>query len=147
MLYELIYRSLGFKEWDTEELSELLEISKIRNREAGITGMLLYHNQEFMQLIEGEREAVLSLYREIVKDDRHHLVHVIWEGYIQERGFDDWTMGFVDTREHKLSLPEGHTNFLEDGILTGSRKNPTVCKCLLVHLRDTLTIAPTIPTF
>ena len=147
MLYELIYRSLGFKEMDTDELDDLLKFSNTSNQAHGITGMLLYHNQEFLQVLEGEQDDVRSLYHRIVADDRHHLAHVIQEGTIEERGFGQWTMGFVDTRNTRLNVSENYTNFLKDGILTASRKNPTICKQLLEYLRDAFLPASTISLY
>jgi|ETNmetMinimDraft_22_1059887.scaffolds.fasta_scaffold00177_10 hypothetical protein len=146
MLYELIYRSLSCQEKDRESLDSLLTLSRWKNEQVGITGMLLYHGQEFLQILEGDQASVKNLYKRIEGDKRHHGAHVVWEGEIDERGFDAWTMGFIDARSQSLGLPAGYSNFLKDGKLSCANDTPTLCKQILVHLRDTLLIAPTIPT-
>lgn len=44
---------------------------RTNNERAGITGMLLYKDGNFMQLLEGEKEAVLRLHKNIIVDPRH----------------------------------------------------------------------------
>jgi hypothetical protein len=58
--------------------------------------MLLYQNGTFMQMLEGEKQPVLNLYDKITKDDRHTGIHTVLEGDIEERNFEDWSMGFFN---------------------------------------------------
>jgi hypothetical protein len=56
-LHEIIYLSRASEPMSTEALAALMEKSRIDNVARGITGVLIYHQQEFLQLIEGERAA------------------------------------------------------------------------------------------
>lgn len=76
------------------ELRSLLEQSRNRNTRCGITGMLLYREGVFMQVIEGPEQAVRSLYRRIHNDRRHHEIIRLLEEHSSERLFPNWSMGF-----------------------------------------------------
>ena len=54
----MIYCSQAEIDFSPEELVELLELARLRNAEAGLTGMLLYCSQSFLQMLEGETEAL-----------------------------------------------------------------------------------------
>ena len=95
-MYYLIYLSSAVKPMNYDELSALLQQCRDSNRELGVTGMLLYQNGTFMQMLEGEKQVVLDLYEDIKKDERHTGFHTVLEGDIQERNFEDWSMGFFN---------------------------------------------------
>ena len=94
-LYELVYASLATHAMTEAELRDLLRSARETNRRHGITGMLVYHGMEFLQLIEGERETVRRLIANIERDPRHEHLDVIWEGPVRRRSFQQWSMGFV----------------------------------------------------
>ena len=86
-LYEIIYVSVAPGDMAAAELSSLMDRAREHNARRGITGMLLYHNREFMQLLEGEEAEVKALYETICGDHRHQQVYKMWEGPIAERNF------------------------------------------------------------
>lgn len=102
MLYELIYVSYAPDGMSHSALLDLLQTSRAQNAKHGITGLLVYHRREFMQLIEGERTDVEQLFSNIVNDPRHQQVKALHVGPIEARGFDDWRMGFVAPDEESL---------------------------------------------
>ena len=57
-LVQLIYVSSACRELSDEELEHILESSIRHNTQQGITGVLLYTNGRFMQVIEGEEAAI-----------------------------------------------------------------------------------------
>ena len=93
-MFYLIYVSSAVKLMGDEELLLLLEQSREKNLRLGITGMLLYKGGNFMQMLEGEKQAVLELYDTIKKDSRHKDVTTIVTDEIDERNFENWSMGF-----------------------------------------------------
>jgi len=95
-MYYLIYLSTTKKPMNYDELSALLQQCRENNLKLGVTGMLLYQNETFMQMLEGEKQVVLDLYDEIKKDERHTGFHTVLEGDIGERNFEDWSMGFFN---------------------------------------------------
>jgi len=77
------------------ELAEILAVSRRRNAQSGISGMLLAGTDRFLQLLEGPAEAVENTYRRILVDPRHHEIVLCYEGRDEPRRFTDWTMGFA----------------------------------------------------
>ncbi|MDH5535146.1 MAG: BLUF domain-containing protein [Betaproteobacteria bacterium] len=86
------------------------EQSRKKNPPLTITGLLVYHEQEFMQLLEGDKNVSLALYDTIVGDKRHSQVHLLWDGLVATRSFHDWSMAFVD--RDKVS---GCSRLLQEG--------------------------------
>jgi hypothetical protein len=77
-----------------EDLLKLLVQARKKNQELDVTGLLLYHNKEFMQLIEGKKEVILELWKTIKVDKRHFYPKVIYQGPVSKRGFSEWNMAF-----------------------------------------------------
>ena len=139
MLYELLYTSVAKWEMSSNELIELLEQSRKKNLRLNITGLLVYHNGEFMQILEGEKETVLELYDTITNDERHTSVKMFWEDSLPERGFSKWTMGFVNTENIELSTLKGYSQFLKEGFSSADiNRCQTIGKKLILSLRDRL---------
>ena len=91
-MFELLYTSLSPTGLTDAELVELLESARLKNKELGITGMLIYYNREIMQILEGEEEVVKALYNTISQDVRHTSANVFYQGDIDERAFSGWSM-------------------------------------------------------
>ena len=95
-MFYMLYISTAVKPMNYDDFSALLQQCRDSNNKRGITGMLLYQNGTFMQMIEGEKQVVLELYDKILKDDRHTGVHTVLTGDIEARNFEDWSMGFFN---------------------------------------------------
>ena len=104
-MYYLIYLSSSVKPLNHDQLSTLLQQCRDNNQKNGITGMLLYQNGTFMQMLEGDKQVVLDLYDDIRKDDRHTGFHKVLAGDIKQRNFEDWSMGFFNM-DKAGDLPE-----------------------------------------
>ena len=68
--------------------------SQKKNKSLEITGCLLYHNNKFVQLIEGNEIAVKTLYATILEDPRHNNVQLLDSAFSPLRLFRDWSMVF-----------------------------------------------------
>ena len=93
-MFYMIYSSYSTGFLNDEDLKALLDHSRRRNIFRAITGVLFYYDGKFIQLIEGEEDAVRRLYIHIYKDSRHRDVTAHKEGFNEERLFPDWTMAF-----------------------------------------------------
>lgn len=102
-MYELLYMSVSPEGFTQTALEELLIVSREKNKRSEITGMLVYFEHEFMQLLEGEKEAVQSLFQTILEDPRHKSVEVFYEGDIENRAFSDWSMAFQTLNKDDLN--------------------------------------------
>ena len=93
-MYYLIYRSQVAAQMSEDELRQLLEQSRNYNKTVNITGMLLYFEDKFLQLLEGDEAKVKELYNSIRGDSRHKNVITLKEGSAEKRLFPDWSMSF-----------------------------------------------------
>ncbi len=80
---------------DEQVVDGIVMPSMRKNRELGITGCLWFGKTRFVQILEGEREAIDDLYAKIERDDRHHDVRLIHYGPIESRAFDRWSMRLI----------------------------------------------------
>ncbi len=81
-----------------DELKDILVTARRNNQQNHITGILLYSDGAFMQVLEGENEAVDSTFAVIEKDSRHKSVVKLLDKSLPERNFPEWLMGFAMPR-------------------------------------------------
>jgi Sensors of blue-light using FAD len=118
-LIQLIYASAATKLFTPAELRELLRLARAKNQRLDVTGMLLYHQGSFLQVLEGPPAAVNLLLETIEKDKRHDKVLLLLRREIEVRNFAEWKMGFVDVAAQSQSLPgfrdylKSHASFLD----------------------------------
>jgi hypothetical protein len=128
-----VYSSVATNAFTESELLELLTRSREANSKLGLSGMLLYKNGDFLQVLEGPEQVVRTMIRKIQLDPRHKSILKLLEGDYAERQFPYWYMGFrnLDTEEAKNT--PGYTEFLNTPLSVGLAADPTVCQRLL-HL-------------
>lgn len=112
-MYHLVYTSHATKPFSESDLIALLRECRDSNQKEGITGMLLYIQGKFIQVLEGKKETVIKLYERIALDPRHLRVAVIEEGESHERIFKNWSMGFRRLTEQEASRLGGFQNIDE----------------------------------
>jgi len=112
MTYQLVYVSKAIVDFDRAALLQLLETARTRNQAAGLTGLLLFKKGQFLQVLEGERQAVLDLYGRIRTDRRHAGVVQVLGREVADRDFADWSMGFVDLADPALATLPGFSGLL-----------------------------------
>jgi Sensors of blue-light using FAD len=93
-IYELIYCSVANPNLAEKDIFDILEIARDFNSRNDITGCLLFHNKEFIQILEGDKKILQDLIEKIKKDDRHSNVMVLAENEIEKRVFDKWSMAY-----------------------------------------------------
>lgn len=93
-MHEIIYSSIATKKFSDAELTDLLNVSRLKNEQLGLTGMLIYGGGTFVQLIEGGIEAARELYEFVQKDPRHTQIEVSHQQKISERSFSAWSMAY-----------------------------------------------------
>ena len=82
--------------------------------------MLLYHEGSFLQVIEGPDDKVEGLVEKIQKDPRITHFLLLWRDTVQNREFENWSMGFVDTSH----FAEHFAGFVD---YTEQLKSKTIC--------------------
>lgn len=98
----LIYISTAAELLTDPELLELLDVSRKNNEKNNITGVLLYSEGTFIQLIEGPENDLENTYNAILNDSRHRNIIKLVEENIEKRSFPGWTMGFRSINAYEL---------------------------------------------
>lgn len=114
-LSHVIYASSACTSIDDTNLSEILKAARAKNARLNISGMLLYTEGCFFQVLEGEDSVLKELLRTIIADPRHKNITKIIEECISERDFGDWTMGFSEINFSDLRLVDGLSDFFQQG--------------------------------
>jgi len=91
---QLLYASNTSLDVSDAVLDDILASSRTNNVKAGITGILLYIEGGFMQVLEGEANAVTETFARISRDRRHWNANVLLDRNVP-RAFGDWSMGFT----------------------------------------------------
>ena len=104
MLVRLLYASRATAPLTAPVVDSILAQSRAHNPRLGITGMLCYSEDLFLQVLEGGRDEVCELYNTIVRDSRHTQARILSFEEITERRFGHWTMGQVDVSTVNPSL-------------------------------------------
>ncbi len=135
----LVYVSSATLLFPGEDLRALLATSRKNNAELGGTGMLLYKDGNFMQVLEGEEGAVRALYDKIGADPRHKGEITLRQGFTEERQFPDWSMGFRDLQSPEARAVPGYSEFLNTP-LSGREfsGDPTRTQKLLLTFKKTM---------
>lgn len=94
MLRQLVYISSATRPFNETELERLLVAARANNARNGITGILLYNDQSFLQILEGTRDDVERTIARIMRDPRHASVTVVQDEAIAERDFSAWDMAY-----------------------------------------------------
>lgn len=113
-LIALTYVSMAATPMTKQEVLDILEVSRKNNAANNITGMLLYRDPYFIQVLEGEEPVINALYDKIRHDDRHQNILTVQKDPIDARSFSDWAMGFKDLDEVDPARLEGFTDFLNN---------------------------------
>lgn len=116
-LLEVIYASAATVPFSKQQLAQLLIKARANNERLGVSGLLLFVEGSFLQVLEGPAATVDALYEKISRDERHAETLVLKRSPIEERSFADWRMGFVGLSAKALREVPGFVNFLRDGRL------------------------------
>jgi Sensors of blue-light using FAD len=106
-----IYSSRAIGGFVHADLVRLLEASRTNNAAHGITGILLFVENSFFQVLEGPEGEVDDIYRSIARDVRHDRVTQIIREPIARRDFADWTMGYVSMDLAEVGSLIGENDF------------------------------------
>lgn len=94
MYRQVLYISAVARYVVTGQLTQLLAEAQANNRRNGITGVLLYTGEAFLQILEGEEPAVSETLSRIGADPRHQQMLTLYDHMVDRRSFGDWSMGF-----------------------------------------------------
>ena len=96
MLVRLMYASRATEPVRQDSLQAIMKKSTQNNPDIGVTGVLCFSGEIFLQVLEGGRLQVSALYNRIAQDPRHRDVVLLSYEEIEERSFAGWAMGQVN---------------------------------------------------
>jgi hypothetical protein len=138
MIY-LIYISSAVKSFTEAELIEILNKSRKNNSELGITGILLFKDGNFLQVLEGEEASVRQLYAKISSNSQHFGATILEEGELTERQFGDWSMGFYNLNHSTTQSLPGFSPFMNKSFTAADyNSDPAGYYALLKLFRDNM---------
>jgi hypothetical protein len=135
MPFRLIYSSEATPDLSTADLEEMLAESRKRNRAHGITGVLVFVDGAFLQILEGEKDDVLALMGRIERDPRHRGIKVFHEEETDERAFASWNMAYLSPSAEELSRwakLDGATTV--GSVLSSLEKEPGRLPAMIVNI-------------
>ncbi|MCB2055847.1 MAG: BLUF domain-containing protein [Geminicoccaceae bacterium] len=104
-LVQLIYASAATRPFSAVQLEQLLTTARRNNAARAISGMLIYHEGSFIQVLEGPAATVQHLFERIDRDSRHREMRLLLRNDGAEREFGHWSMGFVQPTHGSVALP------------------------------------------
>ena len=111
-LFHLGYVSTAAVDFSDEALVALLGEARSANTDRDVTGLLLYREGSFYQVLEGSEAAVMATFRDIEGDPRHKEVRVLFDGETDAREFADWQMGFLNLDGVDMDTLSGFSDFM-----------------------------------
>ena len=103
MQYQLLYISRASDNMSDDSLIDLMSTCSSFNKDNNITGMLLYINNKFIQVLEGDKNKVNELIDNIRKDSRNNDLYILRQSDVENKEFNDWSMGVKLSDDNKAS--------------------------------------------
>ncbi|MEM9387990.1 MAG: BLUF domain-containing protein [Pseudomonadota bacterium] len=95
ILLRLTYISRYNNHNESDELQRILSQAQENNERNGITGVLVFNHNYFLQSIEGRRPVINNLLRKLVRDSRHFALQIIEAREIDQRRWSGWSMNYL----------------------------------------------------
>jgi len=111
-LIHIVYMSFSSKALSEAELNAFLASIRRKNQDQGITGLLLYNDEAFIQVIEGKKDIIDRVFELISQDSRHTNIVKLLEEAIDKRAFPDWSMGFRRLDNNTKTKIVGYSDFI-----------------------------------
>ena len=134
-MFELIYVSTAAKRMTKDNLQSILMESMRHNSDHNITGILLYDQGSFCQVLEGDKKEVLSIFKKIKKDKRHFNVITISEKDIQYREFSAWSMRFINLDFYDREMIQGYQT-IAGNKMNWTEINASLAKNILMQFKS-----------
>jgi hypothetical protein len=109
-MHRIIYLSTAIHYLEEEEISTLLKQSRAFNSLNNISGVLLYIDGDFIQVLEGKKDVICALFERIKRDKRHKGIICVINDKITERQFSNWSMGYHLSNYRDLKKLHGFEN-------------------------------------
>jgi hypothetical protein len=110
----IVYVSTAVKLMHQNQLLDILHNSRQHNAALNISGVLLYSEGTFIQVLEGRDSVIDALYSRIEADQRHKNITKLIDEPITEKSFAQWLMGFAVTDNAKTDKLLGYLRSINE---------------------------------
>jgi len=101
-LQAIAYSSEAIPDLGSDGLEKLVQRSIERNKLAGVTGLLLFDGQRFLQYIEGPDDGLAVIYSRIIYSRLHTDVVELARGRVAQRRLPYWSMRSIRVEDTQL---------------------------------------------
>ncbi len=122
--FHMVYASACGPRFSEAKLLERIEQGRKRNRDQGVTGMLLFADKTFFEVLEGPRPVLDALFAQVSRDPRHDNVMKLFEGPVSRRAFKEWSVG-VPAEQERDGVSASNDFFQEGRCLQALDPSPT----------------------
>jgi hypothetical protein len=136
-MIQITYVSRATEPMNAQKLLALLQQCLRNNAGNGVSGMMFYGNETFLQALEGDAAVVDRLLDTIRRDLRHKELQVLRRRLIEQREYQNWGMGFMRVSNDELRQVPGFGDFGKGNFNhLYLVQNQTIAENLLNHYRD-----------
>lgn len=116
--HTLCYVSSARKSLSNTDINHLFTVNKRNNIDLDISGILIYNNGNFFQILEGEKSKLDHLFSKINDDERHYNVIKLINSTIDNRIFKEYNSGFILTNNStEIKQLTNYLNWLKEADL------------------------------
>ncbi|MEM7465523.1 MAG: BLUF domain-containing protein [Pseudomonadota bacterium] len=103
-----MYSSIADPALTQQDIASLVQRARRYNEQESITGLLLFHDGVFLQVLEGDRKKISNLFeKKLMRDQRHSALTLFYDQELAERQFRYWYLAFSDLSKQvtRISSP------------------------------------------
>lgn len=104
ILVSMTYASRANPDVSAKDFNEILQQAQQNNAVNGITGMLTFNKDYFLQTIEGPRAQINRLLYSLIADQRHHDLQLIETRELKHREWSQWSMNYASPTEANAAV-------------------------------------------
>jgi hypothetical protein len=93
-MHQLLYVSQAARNIPASDLDDILAAGRANNLTRDLSGILVHVDGGFLQILEGQRDAVMQMYGRIAEDQRHSHPRVLVDRTVAARAFGEWSLGY-----------------------------------------------------
>ena len=118
MIYTICYLSSANYTLNIQDLENIFKITLKNNIQNSISGILIYAEGNFLQVLEGEELALKALFQKIKSDKRHHNLITLLSKKNKDRIFESYQSGFsIVAKKADMKSLKNYLKFLNDNML------------------------------
>lgn len=104
ILISMTYASRANPDVSAKDFNEILKQAQENNAANGITGMLTFNKDYFLQTIEGPRAQINRLLYGLIADQRHYDLQLLETREIKHREWAKWSMNYASPTEENAAV-------------------------------------------